>query len=136
MVKNADEPARRYVEDAYALVVDKNVPDDVKRRACPALFRFAIESAARQVYFTRRNVEGKQQHETEERWADTKGATACVALALRDATDADISGWKSWREWRGPAMAIATKGVHKGATVTKDDVANLRKTVADILEGN
>ncbi|MYR07773.1 hypothetical protein GTV32_16335 [Gordonia sp. SID5947] len=57
-----------------------------------------------------------------------------MALALHGATDADLSGWKSWRQHRRPAMAIATKGVHKGATIGKDDVRDLRKTVDDILE--
>lgn len=135
VVQNAEEPARRYVEDAYAIVADDNVPEDVKRRACPGLFRFAIEAAAHQYYFTRRNVEGGSQHESEELWAEAKSASACVALALQDARDADMSGWKSYRAYRGPAMSIATKGVHAGAVITKDDVADLRKTVADILEG-
>ncbi|MDL9948974.1 ATP-binding protein [Gordonia sp. ABSL11-1] len=134
VVKNAEEPARRYVDDAFAIVADENVPDDVKRRACPGLFRFAIEAAARQVYFTRCNVDGQPQRDTEVRWAEAKSATACVALALHGATDADLSGWKSWRQYRRPAMAIATKGVHKGATIGKDDVRDLRKTVDDILE--
>ena len=134
VVKSADEPARRYVDDAFAVVADENVPDDVKRRACPGLFRFAIEAAARQVYFTRSNVDGQPQHDTEARWAEAKSATACVALALQGATDSDLSGWKSRRQHRSPAMAIATKGVHKGATIGKDDVRDLRKTIDDILD--
>ncbi|WP_238419510.1 AAA family ATPase [Gordonia sp. 'Campus'] len=134
VVKSADEPARRYVDDAFAIVADENVPEDVKRRACPGLFRFAIEAAARQVYFTRSNVDGQPQHDTEAQWAEAKSATACVALALHGATNADLSGWKSWRPHRRPAMTIATKGVHKGATIGKDDVRDLRKTVDDILE--
>lgn len=132
VVKTAEDPARRYVEDAYAVIADADVPDDIKRRACPGLFRFAIESAARQVYFTRCNIEGKPQHETEAEWSQAKSVTACVALAL-DGTA--VASWRSWRPHRSTAMSIATKGVHQGATVTVEDVAALRATVTDILEG-
>ncbi|MBD0862449.1 AAA family ATPase [Gordonia sp. zg691] len=135
VVKTADDPARRYVDDAFAVVADENLPDDIKRRACPGLFRFAVESAARQVYFTRRNTEGGSQQETERIWSEVKSATACVALALHDDPKADISGWRSWRPHRATAMHVATKGVHQGATITKNDVSDLRKTVEDILEG-
>ncbi|UCZ90703.1 AAA family ATPase [Gordonia sp. WA4-43] len=41
VVKSADDPARRYVDDAFAVVADENIPEDIKRRACPGLFRFA-----------------------------------------------------------------------------------------------
>ena len=75
-----------------------------------------------------------RKHDTEARWAEAKSATACVALALHGATDSDLSGWKSRRQHRSPAMSIATKGVHKGATIGKDDVRDLRKTIDDILD--
>ncbi len=135
VVKPAEDPARRYVEDAFALVADENVPAEIKQRACPALFRFAIESAARQVYFTRRNVEGKAQQESEGLWSAATTVNSCVALALKDDKTADISGWRAYRAYRWPALQIANKGVHQGATVTKDDLSALRRTVADLLEG-
>lgn len=134
VVKPAEDPARRYVEDAFALVADENVPDDVKRRASPALFRFAIESAARQRYFTRRNVDGKSQHDTEELWDAATTVSQSVALAIHDDKSANVSGWLAWRDYRQPAMTIANKGVHQGAAVTKDDVRDLRRTVVDLLE--
>lgn len=136
LVRPADDPAHRYVEDAFSVVADPNVPDEVKRRAVPGLFRFAIEAAARQVFFTRRNVAGAAQSEIETLWQDAKSVTACVALAREGRRDADISGWRNWREYRRAALQLATQGVHGGAlTVTKEDVADLRKTVDDILSG-
>jgi len=135
VVKPAEDPARRYVEDAYAVVVDDNVPDDVKQRACPALFRLAIESAARQRFFTWRNADGESQRESEKLWGDFTKMNQRVALALEGDASANISGWRSWRDYRGPALFIANKGTHEGSVVTKDNVRDLRKTVADLLEG-
>lgn len=102
----------------------------------PGTLPVRIESAARQVYFTRRNVEGMPQQETERIWSELTSATACVALALHDDPKADVSGWRSWRPYRATALSVATKGVHQGATITKNEVSDLRKTVEDILEGN
>ncbi|GAA1481174.1 ATP-binding protein [Gordonia sinesedis] len=134
VVKQAESPALRYTEDAFALIVDDKVPDEVKRRAAPVLFRLAIEAAAKQVYFTRRNVDGASQAETEKLWSDVKSATGYVALALKGSREADMSGWKAYRAYRGPTLGIATRGSHgKIASVTKDDVNDLRRTVADIV---
>ncbi|MGC4935944.1 AAA family ATPase [Gordonia sp. DT30] len=132
VVKNAEAPARRYAEDAFALIVDENVPSEVKRRAAPGLFRFAIEAAAKQTYFTRRNAAGAAQSETEALWAKAQGVSASVALAL---DLKNLSGWKAHRSHRGPAMKIATAGTHSGAVteITRDNVTDLRKTVDDIL---
>ena len=134
VVNPAEDPARRYVEDVYAVVADDNVPEEVKRQACPALFRFAIESAARQRFFTWRNVDGESQRESEELWDGAKKMYARVALALEGDAGANISGWRSRREYRGPALLIANSGTHEGAAITLGDVQDLRKTVADLLE--
>lgn len=135
VVKFADVPARRYVQDVRALVSDTKLPDAAKLRVAPGLFRIAIEAAAKQVYFTQRNIAGEPQEETEHRWGEAKSASACVALALAGDREANISGWRSHRQYRCPAMYYATKGVHQGVTtVTHADVDNLEKTVNDLLE--
>lgn len=51
--------ATRYVDDVRALVLDENVPDEVKRRVAPGLFRLALESAAQQVYYSKQHKAGE-----------------------------------------------------------------------------
>lgn len=50
-VKETLNQAKRYVSDVRALVKDEDVPDDVKRRVAPGLFRLALESAAQQQFY-------------------------------------------------------------------------------------
>lgn len=134
VIREADSPAQRYTEDAYALVRDSEVPDEVKRRAVPGLFRLAIESAARQTFFTRRNIDGHPQAETEELWAAAHRVPSRVALAVSGSADTDISGWRHQRPHRKSAMLVATKGVHgSGTHLDVDAVRDLRKTVTDLL---
>ena len=41
-------PALRHVSDVFALIKDDRMPEDVKNRVAPGLFRMALESAAKQ----------------------------------------------------------------------------------------
>ena len=136
VVKESQSPASRYTEDAYAVVADENVPDDVKRRAVPALFRQAIESAAQQRFFADQYRDGVSRAEAEELWAGAAKTRARIALALEGDPAADIGGWLSYRTWRRPILGICNAGSHRGAddVPTPETISDLRKMVKDLLE--
>lgn len=135
VVKANDLPADRYVADAEALILDDEMDEMMKRKAAPGLFRFAIEAAAHQRYFGERAKAGAAYHETDTAWEEAKTTQRRVALTLTGAADGDVSGWKSHRQYRFPTLAISASGTHRGATLDRGTIRDLRDTVRDIVEG-
>lgn len=135
VVKANDLPADRYVADAEALILDDDIDDLIKRKAAPGLFRMAIEAAAHQRYFGERAKAGAAYHETDTAWEDAKTTQRRVALTLTGAADGDVSGWKQYRRYRFPTIAISASGTHRGATLDRGTIRDLRDTVRDIVAG-
>ncbi|SHX66805.1 RecF/RecN/SMC N-terminal domain-containing protein [Mycobacteroides abscessus subsp. abscessus] len=135
VVKENDLPADRYVADAEALILDDDIDDLIKRKAAPGLFRMAIEAAAHQRYFGERAKAGAAYHETDTAWEEAKTTQRRVALTLTGAADGDVSGWKSHRQYRFPTIAISASGTHRGATLDRGTIRDLRDTVHDIVAG-
>ena len=127
--------ATRYVQDVRALVLDDNVPDDVKRRVAPGLFRLALESAAKQVFYAKQHRAGESRLETDERWSAVHKTRNKIALAVHQDADQDVSHWLGLRTERFPTLHIANAGSHKGADrpITWDVVGDLKKMVDGIL---
>ncbi|OBK86352.1 AAA family ATPase [Mycolicibacter sinensis] len=136
VVKENDLPAGRYVRDAEALIFDDDLDDLIKRKAAPGLFRMAIEAAAHQRFFSNRAKAGVPYHESDAEWEQAMTTQKRVALALTGDASGDVSGWKSFRGHRIPTMAICGSGVHEGAVLGRGCIADLRKTVRDIVEGH
>ncbi|MFT9535290.1 AAA family ATPase [Mycobacteroides abscessus] len=135
VVKENDLPADRYVADAEALILDDDMDELVKRKAVPGLFRMAIEAAAHQRYFSERATAGAVYHESDATWEAARTTQRRVALTLTGAADGDVSGWKQQRAHRFPTIAISASGTHRGATLDRNTVRDLRATVRDIVEG-
>ncbi|MCZ4278833.1 AAA family ATPase [Rhodococcoides yunnanense] len=133
-VKETLSQAKRYVDDVYALVKDEGVPNDVKRRVAPGLFRLAIESAAQQVFYAKEHRSGRGRQDTEQRWAAAKKTTNRLKLAILDDPEGNLGGWLSYRTERGPTLKLANAGTH-GDIVTVDvpAVNDLGKMVDGIL---
>ncbi|WP_032375347.1 AAA family ATPase [Rhodococcoides fascians] len=127
--------ATRYVDDVRALVLDDNVPDDVKRRVAPGLFRFALESAAQQLFYARQHKAGESRVETEARWSGVKKTRNKIALAVYDDAEKNLSQWQGFRSERAVTLHIANAGSHSGADrqITWGLVNDLKKTVDGIL---
>ena len=133
VIKESMSPALRYVEDVFAVVADDNVPDDVKRRAAPALFRQAVEAAAQQSFFASSYRKGLSRSETEDLWNAAKRTRACIALAVEGDSSHDLSGWLSQRGWRRPTLNVCN-GTHGGAAAPdRATVRDLRRTVEELL---
>ncbi|WP_259468221.1 hypothetical protein [Rhodococcus sp. SBT000017] len=127
--------ATRYVQDVRALVLDENVPDYVKRRVAPGLFRLALESAAQQVFYAKQHRAGESRLQTEERWSAVLKTRNKIALAVHQDADQDVSQWLGFRTERFPTLHIANAGSHKGADrpITWEVVTDLKKMVDGIL---
>ncbi|CAJ1497788.1 AAA family ATPase [[Mycobacterium] kokjensenii] len=133
MVKENDSPAHRYIADAEAVIRDDNLDDTVKRKATPGLFRMAVEAAAHQRFFTDQARAGANYQQSEQVWENTKKTRQRVALALTGDADGDISGWSVYRQHRRPTLDICGSGVHTGAALGDGAIADLRRTVLDII---
>lgn len=126
--------ATRYGEDAWALVRDEDVPDAIKRRVVPGLFRLALESAAQQLFYATQHKAGRIRTEIEDEWSATTTTRKKLALAVHGDAAADITGWLGYRAERWPTLKIANAGSH-GEHVVVDSAAvkDLEKMVVGML---
>ncbi|MGH3517623.1 MAG: hypothetical protein ACRDQ7_09465 [Haloechinothrix sp.] len=108
------DPARRYLDDAFAVAKDDKVPPDVKARVIPGLCRMAAESAARDVYMARRFTAGDTRSEVEGAWR-TPRPPASVSRSPSTLTSTPISA-HGWTPSRGVGQgAGATSPTSPGA---------------------
>lgn len=114
-VSETQNQTTRYFNDVRALVLDENVPEDVKRRVAPGLFRLALESAAQQVFYAKQHRAGESRLATEERWSAVHKTRNMIALAVHQNSERDLSQWLGFRTERFPTLHIANAGTHNGA---------------------
>lgn len=133
-VKDNVNPALRGVDDVFAVVSDKKLPDDIRARILPGLFRIALESAAKQTYFTKQAIAGCPRSESEEMWASVKKTGPRLALAVHGDPGADLTPWLEKKPEHKSAFGLSN-AVHRDATgVGKREARNLKATVKAILE--
>lgn len=129
-VTTSREPARRYLEDAFGMALDQELPDETRRRLLPNMLRFAVEAQARRRYFGLRLSRGDAHADVEDAWQRASTTTARVGLALNvDATR--VSDWANKTADRRLVRSVWTAGVHAGLTV--DPLAACRAT-EDVLK--
>ncbi len=128
------DPARRLISDAFAMVQDDRLPDDVKCRVAPSLFRMALEEAARQVFFAKQLLAGASRVGTEDRWQAVKGTRKQLALAVVGDATADVSNWLNAKSWRNTSLRIGNAAAHgQKVLISKADIRDLERTVDDLL---
>lgn len=128
------DPARRLVSDAFAMVQDERLPDEVKCRVAPSLFRMALEEAARQVFFAKQLLAGASRVGTEDRWQAVKGTRKQLALAVVGDATADVSNWLNAKSWRNTSLRIGNAAAHgQKVLISKADIRDLERTVNDLL---
>lgn len=97
------DPTKRFLDEAYALFKDDGLPDDTKRLILPGIFRFALETAARDQYLGRQIAVGVSQVAAEDAW----GARRDDLVAGRSRSwRPDINAWRS----KSPARQRAPRG--------------------------
>lgn len=113
-ITSSVDPAGRYLDDAFALIKDPDVPGDVRDRVLPVLCRMAVEAAARDLLWGRRIGDGASRQDIEAAWNAATTPYRRIALALRDDRKADLKGWFEARGWREEARKVIGTGVHAG----------------------
>ena len=76
--------------DIFALIKDHRLPDEIRARVLPGLFRMAVESAAQQAYYTKQSLAGRPRAESEQEWMSVKKTVARLALAVHGDPTADL----------------------------------------------
>lgn len=128
------DPARRLIDDAFAMVQDKKLDDRVKGRVAPPLFRMALEAAAKQAHYAKQSEAGLARLAAEKQWQDAKTTRQCVALALLGDAKGDVGSWLHSHKYRNEVLDIGNAGAHGNAgTPTIEDVRDLERTVGDLL---
>lgn len=128
------DPARRLIDDAFAMIQDKKLADEVKGRVAPNLFRMALESAARQAHYERQSTAGTARSIAEERWQSAKTTRQRLALAVLGDEKADVTDWLGAHRRRKNVLQIGNTGAHgQVGTLSKEDVRDLERTVEDLV---
>ncbi|MCG5431949.1 AAA family ATPase [Mycobacterium sp. MYCO198283] len=107
-VRDNINPAIRQVNDVFALIKDERLPDDIRARVLPGLFRVAVEAAARQAFYTRQALAGRSRTESEAAWASARKTRSRLSLAVHGDAGADLSGWLMARPSGSGRSASAT----------------------------
>ncbi len=128
------DPARRLIDDAFAMIQDDKLHDDVKGRVAPNLFRMALESAAKQAHYARQSMAGTQRTVAEEQWQAAKTTRQRLALAVLGDAKADVSGWLGAKPGRKNVLDIGNAGAHGNVgKLSKADVRDLERAVIDLV---
>lgn len=139
-ITTSQDPTVRYLKDAHGLIkewrAERLIEDDL-RKTLPGLYRFAIESAAKDRYFATRLASGASIHDLESRWSGTHNTRKRVLLAIfGDEPPEHLA--QSWISgpYRPAALGIASNGFHRGlATDPEDAHYKTKKLVDDIRVG-
>lgn len=125
-------PADRLLDDAFAIAVDKAVPDDIKKKAVPVLCREALEATAWDVLSSRLLTAGKSRAELEDLWEQATTTRLRLALAVDPADESAIEKWLAGGAARRAALAVATKGAHTGLHDFVEAVKQTRLATGDL----
>jgi uncharacterized Zn finger protein (UPF0148 family) len=126
-------PALRQVKDVFALIKDDRMPDDIKNRVAPGLFRMALESAAKQAYYTKQALAGQPRMESESKWLLAKKTVTRLALVIHGDPSADLTSWLDSRPARRRSLRISNAVHGNAGAVSINDARDLERTVGEVL---
>ncbi|MBI3224354.1 MAG: AAA family ATPase [Mycolicibacterium cosmeticum] len=128
------DPARRLIDDAFAMIQDERLADEVKGRVAPNLFRMALESAAKQAHYARQSAAGTARVDAEQQWESAKTTRQRLALAVLGDQKADVTSWIQSRPGRKNVLDIGNTGAHgRVGRLSKEDVRDLERAVEDLV---
>lgn len=129
-VGSSQDPAGRYLSDAYALTRDEAVTADALSRTLPGLLRMAVESAAQERFYGMRLSQGASLHDVDWEWNDAHTTGQRVSLAVHG----EIRSLDHWlrTEGRRRGLGIVSRGFHEGLGATRpDDAVRFCTTLVD-----
>lgn len=131
------DPATRYLSDAFALVKDDRLPETTLRRVLPGLLRFAVESAARTRFFSEQLGSGKAAlPDLEAEWERQTSTRSRVSLAVHGEVR-NLDGWAT-APYRKYGLRNVGTAMHNGlkADIAPIDAArDVERLVADVRAG-
>lgn len=133
-LREALHPVRAYLDDAFALINTKELPDDVRKRVVPGFCRSALEAACHEAIRRRSLTKGLPHAEVEERLIGAGTLSKTAALALFD--DVERAGdvmnrLNQWGGWAGDVFKRVNKGAHEGY---ESDLFTLARDVQSLCE--
>ncbi len=134
-VQESSNPAKRLLDDAFAIAADNGVPLEIKKVAIPVLCRDALEGTAWDVYAARELAAGQSRADVEATWEKAKLTKSRVGLAISSTDDGAFSKWLSGGSARRTAMSVATNAIHNGTVDFKDAVNSTRTAIRDLAGG-
>jgi len=132
MVSESSKPAKRMLDDAFAIAADRAVPDAIKKAAIPVLCREAFESTAWDVFATRALTSGTSRTEVDETWNSATTTRMRLSLAIGPNDDAAMDTWLDGDGRRRATLMVATKGIHQGLSDFKGAVNAARAATRDL----
>lgn len=120
-VRAVSDPVGRYLDDARALALTPDVPEDVASRVVPVFCRNALEAACMEVVRRRRIRRGVPHREVEESLERAQSLVEKASLLLFDdaARPGDVGSNVNTRFGRraGDAFFECNRGSHEGVSV-------------------
>lgn len=126
-------PAQRQVNDVFALLMDKDLPEEIRMRLMPGLFRLAVEAAAKQAFYTKSALAGKSRAESEKAWTSAMKTGQRLALAVHGDSKSDITAWLDAKPERRYTFKVCNAVHGNGISITKPEAKELERTVHTLL---
>jgi hypothetical protein len=114
-LRRADDPAKRALDDAQALLRSDDLPSGVAPRVVPGLCRSAVEAVLVELAWRRRLAEGIPHADIPAEIAEARGLHELAALAFFSdvrKTGAVLSRLNSYGRWAGDAFRACKTGGH------------------------
>ena len=119
------DPVARNLDDAWALVRTRDLPEVVAHQVVPSFCRAAIEAACIEVVRGRRIERGDSHAAVEEELTRAHKLYSKLALAIFDdaSRGGEVSGRvQGWGDAASDALAISNRGTHAGYRGSLDDL--------------
>jgi len=130
IVQNETRPAQRQLDDAYAIVREARMDDNVKRRVLPGVLRAAIEAAAWERLCAERLKAGDRLEDLEQQWAGAERTRARLEVVL----GASMSTWLGRDQRRTRALHVCNAGTHQPMTSNPHEAYDDARAVVQAIE--
>ena len=134
-VTESSRPAKRILDDAFAIAADEAVPDAVKNAAIPVLCREALEAASWDLYSSKALTKGHSRADIEDAWEAAATTPKRLALALDPDDSTAVDKWLAAGSARRVTMAVIRKGAHGGDVEDYKFVVNQARLATGDLAG-
>ncbi len=132
-----EDPAMRYLSDAFALIKDDRLPEATLRRVLPGLLRFAVESASRTRFFSEQLRARTALAELEAEWEKQTSTRNRVSLAIYGEVK-NLDGWAT-APYRKHGLRNVGTAMHNGLKaeiVPIDAVRDVERLISDVRAGS